>query len=76
MPEANISQMILDLLAAFKLQNSEAHERIFALIEKQNGRIGALERWRAYVVGIAVGVGGIAGGIVAAIAKALTTGGS
>lgn len=43
---------------------SEDVKQIDAKLTKQNGRVGSLERWRAYIVGIVAGIGFIIGAIV------------
>ena len=42
----------------------ETVNRIEDKVTAQNGRIGKLERWRAYIIGIAIGASGLTTGAI------------
>jgi len=44
-------EQINENLQQLRQENNDAHAKIFEYLEKQNGRVRELEKWRSYLTG-------------------------
>lgn len=59
MPEDDLKTLLLRLFDELKETNGREHKQMQQLLERYNGRLRALENWRVYIVGIAIGAAGV-----------------
>ena len=60
------------MLARLEVQskyNGEGIDKLVVKVSEQNGRIGKLERWKAWILGMLLIVGGLAGYVVEHVMK-------